>query len=254
MDSLFSDSKLKIKRANQHIKELDEVLIAFGKTNFHNLDIESDPQGGGYVLKFESTQPIPDQAPLIIGDTVHNLRSSLDLMACEIVRRAGHTPDKYTKFPFRNDRQELVNTINGGKIKAAGRTIIDLIVDIIKPYKGGNNALCALHDLDVMDKHKLLIPIVSVTALIGVDVADEAGNTLRNTTLTVAQGGKLNAVMFNTPAKITNYGQPTFGIFFDKGQAFEGQPVIPTLHELSQLVLGVVYTIEEAYLATGHQK
>lgn len=254
MDPLFIGPKLKIKRANQHIDELQRIFTAFLKTDFYKLYVEVDAKANLNVVKFEPTGDLPCEVPLIIGDAVHNLRAALDLMACEIVVLSGDTPDKWTLFPFQSDRNQLIATINGGKIKAAASAIIDLIIDTIKPYKGGNDPLCALNDLDIVDKHRLLIPITHVTALVGVDMADERGNTFTNTTLMVGKGGQLKPVASNSTFKITKQGKAAIGVFFDKGQVFEGKPVIETLHQLSQLVSGVVQTIEKAYLARAQAK
>jgi hypothetical protein len=253
MNPLFIGSKLKVKRADQHIDELKSIILAFLKTDFYRLHIEKDPKNGNNVLKFETTKEMPCEVPLIIGDAIHNLRAALDLMACEIVVMAGDTPDRWTKFPFRDTREELVGAIKGGKIKAAPQTIIDLIVDTIKPYKGGNDPLCDLDDLDIVDKHKLLIPTTSVVGLTGVSAEDEGHNSFEFQYIAVGQGKKQNIVSTPYNLNITKQGQPAFDVRFDKGQIFEGQPVIPTLHKLSQLVSGIVQTIEKAYFALGKE-
>lgn len=247
MDALFSSSKLKIERANKHIDELNAVLDTYLKTHVYTLSIEKDPNDGSNKLKFESSSPIPREVPLIIGDAIHNLHSSLDLMACEIVTLAGATPSKWVRFPFRDNRAELIAALNGGEIKVAGSAIIDLIVDEIKPYKGGNDPLCGLHDLDIMDKHRLLILVISIIGLRGACAEDERGGRFQNLNLFITQPGKLNIIKDTANMKITNYGQPSFDILFDKGQIFEGRSVIPMLHQLSQLVSGVVQTIETAF-------
>jgi hypothetical protein len=248
MTPLFTGSKLKIKRANQHIDELQHILFAFLKADFYRLHIERDPKDGMNVLKFETTKDMPYEVPLVIGDSIHNLHAALDLMACEIVSLAGNTPDRQTQFPFRDTRDELVKAINGGKIKAADPAIINLIVDTIQPYKGGNDPLCALHDLDIMDKHRLLIPVASVTALVGASAEDDRGNSFQSINFVVGQGGKINAVKTDSNLKITKQGQPSFNVIFDKGQVFEGKAVIETLHKLSQLVSGIVEAVEKTYL------
>jgi hypothetical protein len=246
---VFKGPKLKIERANKHIHDLGLLLDTFLKTNFYRIGIEKDPESGSNNLIFETTIPIPPEVALIIGDAVHNLRSALDLLACEIITRAGATPSKWTRFPFSNNRKELISTLKSGKIKIAGSWIIDLIINEIKPYKGGNEPLYALHNLDIMDKHKLLIPIAAITRLLGVNTEDDRGNRFHGMNFVIRQGGKINAISGGTNFKITNYGQPSFDIFFDKGQIFEGKPVFPTLHQLSQLVSGIVQAIEKAYLA-----
>jgi hypothetical protein len=248
MDAIFTGPKLKVKRANNHIHQLNELLNAFVKTDFCRLHVEEHKDTGDYVLKFEMTKPIPEEVPLTIGDAIHNLRSALDLMACEIVSLSGGTPSKWTNFPFRDTRQELEATLNGGEIKIAGADIITLIVDIIKPYKGGNDSLCALHSLDIADKHRLLLPVFSVAAL--TDVNGKAGGvTFTNCTFAAGESGILNVLGMPGKFEFQGYGKPAISISFDKAQPLEGQPVIPTLQQLAQIVLGVIQTVEKAFLA-----
>lgn len=246
---MFDAPKLKIKRANQHIAELNSVLVEFIKTDFYGFRVEHDAQSGYYSLYLNITKPLPCEIPLIIGDAIHNVRSALDLAACEIVVIAGGTPTKRTNFPFHKSRQELEAIINSGEIKIAGADIIDLILNVIKPYKGGNDALYGLHQLDITDKHRLLIPIFSVTALKRMYLT--AGSLIfENFSATIGDGGEIG--ILHTPNKfefkVQDYGEATCHILFNKGQIFEGQSVIPTLHQLSQLVSRVIETIEKAYL------
>lgn len=253
MDAIFNGPKLKVKRANQHISQLNELLNAFVNTDFCRLHVEENRDTGDYVLKFEMTKPIPEEIPLIIGDAIHNLRSALDLMACEIVTLSEGTPSKWTNFPIRNTKKELEATLNGGEIKIAGTDIIALILDVIKPYKGGNDTLCALHSLDIADKHKLLLPIISVVALTHVN-AKAGGIIFTDCTFAVGEGGKLNILGMPRNFELQGYGKPAIAISFDKGQPLEGQPVVPTLHQLSQVVLGIIQTFEKVFLARGKGK
>ncbi len=249
MSPLFSGARLKIERANQHISELVTVLAFFSKEDFCRLSVEEDSNTRQHVIQLEMTKSLPITIPLVMGDIVHNLRSSLDLMFWEVVTIAGQTPTQYTKFPFRKTRDELVATLDGRKEQPLPAAIIGLIVDTIKPYPGGNDALYSLHQIDIMDKHKLLVPVLTIAGLTGVDMIDENGNAFYGTTLAVPQGKKLNAISFSGAVKITNYGKPAFNVLFDEGQAFEGQPVLPTLYQLSQLVVGTVNAMESTILA-----
>lgn len=245
---LFVGPKLKIKRANQHIADLNATFEAFVKTDFCSLYVEKRPDTCQNIVKFHMTKSIPEEVPLVIGDAVHNLRAALDLMACDLVSMHGGTVSKWTNFPFRDTRKEVEDTINSGEIKIAGKDIIDLILDVIKPYKGGDDALCALHSLDIADKHRLLIPTVTVAGLRNVNA--KVGNvTLKNCRFAVDEGGVLQIATMAGDVEIHGDCDPAFAVLFDKGQTFQGQPVIPTLHQLSQLVSGIVETVEKAYLA-----
>jgi len=245
---MFESAKLKVKRADQHIEELNRILADFVNSDFCRVEIEKDQDTGNHIVKFRQSKSMPPDVPLVIGDAIHNLRSALDLMACEIVSASGGTPTKWTQFPFRDTRQELVGTITGGEMKIAGADIISLIVDKIKPYKGGDDGLCALHSLDITDKHRLLIPVASVTALTNVN-ARFGGVTMTRCTFTVGGGGVINIASGGPDLQIEGHGTPAFGISFSEVEVFEGQPVVPTLHQLSKLVAGVIEAVEKAYLA-----
>jgi len=243
----FRSSRLKIERANQHINELASIFGFFLQTDFYRLSIEKDPQGMD-VLSLQPVTALPPQAPLAIGDAVHNLRSALDHAAYEIVASSGATPSRDLAFPIASSREAVVGTLNGGEIEAAGgRGIIDLIVDTVRPYKGGNDALYSLHRLDITDKHHLVIPVAALVGLRGVSAEDSNHNIFQSMDLSVGEGGRLNAIATSGTLKITDYGHPAFAVMFGKDQPFEGEAVLPTLHQLTQLVAGIVQAIEKAH-------
>ena len=101
-----------------------------------------------------------------------------------------------------------------------------------------------------MDKHRL-IPTVGITQIAGVCAHDDNQNTFSNIMLGVGAGGRLQAISTSARMHITNYGYPSFNVFLPQGSAFEGQPLIPTLHQLAQIVSGIIQTIEKALLAKG---
>lgn len=246
---MFRSAKLKIERANQHIGELASALGFFVQTDFHRLSIEKNAEGSD-VLTFEAVGSFPPQVPMLIGDALHNLHSALDHVAYEIVAATGATPSREVAFPFAGSRDKLVEALREGEVQAAaGRGLVDHIIDTVRPYKGGNDALYGLHRLDIVDKHQLLVPLVYVAALLNVSAEDSNRNRFQIGRLSVGQGGKLNAIATAGTMKITDHGVPAFAIVLDKGEAFEGEPVLSTLQQLSQLVAGVVDGIEKMYRA-----
>lgn len=146
-------------------------------------------------------------------------------------------------------RSELVGAISNRKISGAAPEICRIIIDDRKPYRAGNDLLYGLHDLDIIDKHKLLIPIVSIVELRGATGEDDCGGSFRGLNFLIAQGGRINAVSSAKNLKITNHGQPSFNIRFDKGQIFDGKSIVPTLHELSDRVSGILEKFEKSVLA-----
>ena len=116
--TLFHGPKLKAKWANHHIDTLKDTLNAFVKTDFYRVRIEKDVEVKGRKtdpptdrVEVVVTRDLPDEVPLIIGDVVHNLRSSLDLAMCEMIEGLGGTLHRHTHFPIRETRQEVIRVL-----------------------------------------------------------------------------------------------------------------------------------------------
>jgi hypothetical protein len=245
MTEHFYGPKLKIKRAKQHIGDLHSKLQAFAATDYYSLRVDKDAETGNNILKFSVTKAPPEETALVIGDAIHNLKSALDLLVNDVFFEKLNRRSDYTKFPVCETRDKLVATMNGGTIRQASEAIADLIVDVIKPYKGGNDALYALHHLDICDKHMLLLPVVQITSLLDVSAEDDRGARMVNATLVIDGSGK-SANVFATPGElqIKNYGKPVPSIFFDKGLPMEGEPIFPTLLQFTERVCGVLESFQ----------
>ncbi len=197
---------------------------------------------------------LPAGVPLMIGDVVHNLRSALDLMMYEMVALTGTPPSDNLYFPFRSTAKRLEEAVRDPEVQRLGPSVINLIVNEIKPYPesaGGNGRLYALHQLDIMDKHKLLIPAITMVWAKGLDAEADNGSRLTNLRLTAWQGARLSAITVPGRVRITNPGQASGAIAFREPKFFTGDSVVPTLHILSRLVESVVTAIEGPYFASG---
>ena len=93
-----------------------------------------------------------------MGDVVHNARSALDHLAYRLSQRPGtgtHFP--IHKSPTAKNGKRIIPTISGG-VSAQ----VEYVLGAVQPYNGGENYLHGLlHDLDIMDKHKLLLTTVA---------------------------------------------------------------------------------------------
>ena len=74
---------MKIGRARQHIEELRRALTEYANSVPCTVVREADPDEPGWLrARIDGEpKPIPDEVPLILGDAVHNLRTSLDYFA-----------------------------------------------------------------------------------------------------------------------------------------------------------------------------
>jgi hypothetical protein len=245
---MFYGARLKITRANEHIHDLDRMLDSFLRTDFYKFGLHQDPKTGECFLEC-STTPMPERVPLILGDALHNLRTSLDFVATEIARKADQ-PTPFTKFPFRKTKQEVLAAIKGGSMRAAPAPVISTIVEQIRPYKGGDDFLYALHVLDIIDKHHLIVPTVSIITVCNVDLDWGNGMHMERCTFIVEAG---NRIRFGggplDDLRIQSKGNAVAEIKFGQGVPIEMQPVVPTLRRLSTLVSGCVDALAEAYVA-----
>lgn len=257
---MFEQSKIKIKRANRHIGDLNTYITDVLVSQLYFLSIEKNPQSGkaGLVCRMRSNET---DVPVIVGDVAHNLRSAIDILYCDILRHEGRKVDKHSKWPFRETRAELIVALNGRKPQAAlSAGIVDLIISSIQTYRGGNgDALYSLHDLNIDDKHMLLLPTFNISAVSGIEFVDETGTVGSMNCSSYGGGGTCTffgeGAQFRSEAatdivEIKNHGKATFEVLFGKG-AFYGQPIIPTLHQLSQLVSATVDKVEKFLSPSG---
>ncbi|MDI4655388.1 hypothetical protein [Xanthobacter autotrophicus] len=153
----FEGPALKVARAIRHIEELACLLDDYG----HRISIwyESVPEDPTYMC-LKISEPPPSEIPMIIGDAVHNLRSSLDIMVCDIARMRNKSTND-VKFPFACDEAGLIKAVER-HCRQLGEDVQKLLIDQ-RAFKGGNVPLRGIHDLDVLDKHNMIIPTIPVT-------------------------------------------------------------------------------------------
>ena len=115
-----------------------------------------DPVLDEEVWSFALGSQIPPDIPVMIGEVLHNIRSSLDQLMCAIASNYSGT-SKDTYFPFSKEADSL-----DSQIKQKCRRLPGAANDLIRkwrPYKGGNDLLWFLHDLNRSDKHVDIIPV-----------------------------------------------------------------------------------------------
>jgi hypothetical protein len=163
----FAASKLKLNRAAKHFSELEDAVSAYLSESPVRIVVEPFP---GMEMRYATrawvariNNPVPLHLSAIIGDVVHNLRAALDLLACDLVRLAGQT-SKGVYFPFCDVPVDLPARIKKCNLHRAGSDVVD-VIRRLRPYNGGNIALRAIHDMDIADKHRALLPVIGATTV-----------------------------------------------------------------------------------------
>lgn len=246
----------KLQRAKEHISQLDAEVRSYFDSKPYLIVYEPHSEPGRMVARVNGDpKPLPANLPLMIGDAVHNLRSSLDHLAWQAVG----SPTADTAFPlFRDDRRpapkDLRNLVEK-KLKGASNQVISAVI-ALEPYRGGKgDVLWKLHQLDIFDKHRLLIPVVSVYSAVGIDLT-AAFRRMPEWEKTPSLPIELKPAE-RTPLKdgVELYTGPTehfdrdyqlkfkSELVFAEPKAVEGEPVVRTLGQVSRVTEDVVSTI-----------
>lgn len=157
----------KLNRAEHHLKTIKGEVAAFVAPNPDHFISDYDASRKQFVAKpnpalFERQ----DGWSLVVGDCVHNLRSTLDHLAHQLVVLGGGVPRSGrggTAYPI----YESGTGVKGGprqvRIEAASGAVAPAVqtrIEELQPYKRSNppvdDLLWVLSELDNMDKHRQL--------------------------------------------------------------------------------------------------
>jgi hypothetical protein len=247
----------KIARADEHIDNLEVEIRCFKKRDPYGFSIHNEADTGDRVYRAIVRENPPLRWSTIAGDAVHNLRSALDLLVWQLVLANQRTPGNHTMFPIARSANdyETRGTRQVEGISAPAKEVLDAL----KPYEGGNDALWRLHRLDANDKHQLLAVVGAAyrgmifdfssffdivldeeieTPYLEVELAPHA--TIRvfplkdSDELLRVDGGATTLADTKMEPKFV------FEIALSDGEVVEGEPVSPVLRELSDYTKGVV--------------
>jgi hypothetical protein len=238
----FQSARLKLKRAAEHVAALERDLDAYlsrGLLRITTKVREDDPTY--FDFYFDATEPVPPELSTVIGDFIHNLRTSLDLMAGDLVRANGDTGDN-VYFPFAKSASELPKQIKKKNFDKANQDAINLLV-AFEPHKNGNLALRGVHDLDIMDKHQTLLPaggnVETFGAILGFDQVEHIEGRL-------ASGG--GRIIHAGLLPMDRIFPASFKLIFPKAGPFGQLEMIPTLYRLLYYFSRVIDAFEAVTL------
>jgi hypothetical protein len=158
---------LKIERANKHIDELRGVIQEFKVTNPYKIARKCDPETGEHILYVHSADPLPPIIPVIAGDVIQNLYSSLDYLASELVIANNSPVSTKTAFPIAKNIPTTKDEIARyeGQVKGMRQQVKDLLRSM-NMYRGEDNLFWTLHKLNNINKHRSLVTIGFSTSVL----------------------------------------------------------------------------------------
>jgi hypothetical protein len=240
----FANAILKVERANKHIADIEQRLRASSDRYGPMMHVNS--QTGEQSLDYYLTdRALRRDLALIVGDAIHNLRCALDIAWNRTVAVWGtKAPSKHRKFPIdpRGTREKLKSTLTKSAEIPASSPVVPFMLDQVKCYQGGDGDLLALSDLDIDDKHRLIIPMLTVTGIEGVEIENPDGSILRLDIMLIPPNAYRKVVPLE--AKLKNHGEVRFEVTFREGTPLEGAEVIPTLKRFSRKTSRIVRALQ----------
>lgn len=241
--SSFADARAKVSWANEHIRDIQKRIR--GLEDSYSAIVDIHPQFGYQVVKYDLADKAAVQdISLHMGDAFHNLKCALDYAWIIILKRyvPSAISDK-TQFPIHPSADSLKHALEERKIDTLCLELFNLMLTKIKPYAGGNDALCFVKKLNILDKHRLLLPLISYSGIAGLEMEKEGGDE--------TLGGSGGPIMDPPPWyvrvpdgwRVKNKGKPSIAILFDKGTPAHFLDAPAYLEWCSAIVLQTVNTL-----------
>jgi hypothetical protein len=229
----------KMYRSQIHFDELLKEVVAYYESSPGEIVRTQESPANAPLFRFQEKTPVPARIPLILGDCLQNLRSSLDYLVWELVEAAGKIPDDRLMFPIAITQKQYEEALKKRHRLDNVDSRAIAIIDRFQPFHSPRpeaTVLAILDKLTNINKHRRVI-LTSLTGLVGNDAAlpldmpcmagivrsvDPDGNTVRDLPLSailVLQEGLSKSIevtnCVNTVANfIGNEMLPLFEDFF----------------------------------------
>lgn len=149
-------------RAQEHFDAIKSLLRAYYAQDPYIIEGETDFDVGATERVFY-VEPPEERVNTLIGEMLHDLRSSLDHLARVFIETTGGTAGKGNAFPARQFAPAPnAKGIRKSLLRACRRDDMIQFVDDVQPYQLGNDfyldGLWILHRLAIIDRHRHVVP------------------------------------------------------------------------------------------------
>lgn len=150
----------KLARASEHRDLLDHELRLFMDSDPYRGVGKVEKKSPWYVFRIDAVREPPMRIGVILGEYVHQIRSSFDHFAWALatLKSSGKKPKSVVSFPIDTNPtkfQEAALYRLHGHVEPGWVAIIEAI----QPYNARDHSLAVLKDLWNRDKHQVVIPV-----------------------------------------------------------------------------------------------
>jgi hypothetical protein len=130
------------------------------------------------------------------------------------------------------------------KIKGMAPEVIEMI-DALKPYGGGNEDLFGLHLLNNADKHRLLLVVgaAHIATTVQIELSPTPQKVRIPAPLDWSYPLKDGTELYRIPKQASHFKddpQFSFQIAFGDAEVMNGEPLLPHLHQLADLIDAII--------------
>ena len=252
---------LKIERAKKHTLELENAFEGFLKTRPYRFEAEPNSDLKQVAYRLAKADDVPIEFSAILGDALHNLRSSLDHLSFSLVLKGGGSEQqlRHAQFPIYENRADYRSK---SAVRMAGMKPDAMkAIDEIEPYVGGaGEYLWHLASLNNVDKHRLLLTVWAsirghsllpsdrefIAKQHGGDPANYKNNFAMLDSSLLGRPTKVGEVLFRIPE---SQAEPDMRVLlavaFGEPEIVKGNPVTDTLHEMGRHIRRIMFDFDK---------
>lgn len=249
----FLAAKVRVGRAKELLDTLKNEGKTFWKSRPYVHLVEPDSNGLTKTYKCRLTKLAPGIFDIWTVELVEHLRAALDYLGYEAAVLSGKREPKSSYFPIADTAAQLETDVIGrGRCKDLPPDILAFFRSL-QPYKGGNRggAAWVLNRLCNSGKHRFLTSVGLESAY--ADLKPEqlpAGSAILPH---VWDSEKNEVCYFSTPldAQPQHEFEVAFHIAFGPIEPLAGQPAIPHLFAIADVITGIVEETEVVARRSG---
>jgi len=149
-DASFNSAWIKVRWAEQQFGELQAIAKRFIEEHNKAAGLSEDGE------RFMHTKQIHPFIPCHAGDIIFSARSALDCCWMGLKRANDASAGKGT-LPRADTREELVGSLRKFSVESAFTGSDELVLNGVRPYRDGNEALWFGGKVDNWNKHNMIV-------------------------------------------------------------------------------------------------
>jgi hypothetical protein len=156
------DAKASVDWPVDQFQSLQVRLDSWVEANFEIVIKNQPPPATNDVVAAIQKAPLSREFNVEVGAYINAIRSSLDILVTALAYRYSIPQPNKAYFPVGRSLAEIdAGKSKGAKFVKALPTPERTRIEALKPYQGGNDLLWALHQLDILRKHRRLLGVVT---------------------------------------------------------------------------------------------